>query len=314
MIEPSLNDISAAARRIAPYIHRTPIFTSRTIDALAKARIYFKCENLQKTGAFKIRGATNAVFLLSEQQALRGVATHSSGNHGAALAQAARWRGIKATVVMPHNAPDFKKRAVVNYGADIFSCESTLTAREDTLSEVIDKTGAVFIPPYNDYRVIAGQATVALEFFEELANLDAVFVPIGGGGLISGTALVAHTISPRTKVLGAEPANADDAHHSFKARQIMPVEKPQSIADGLLTSLGTLTFPIIERFVNDIVTVSEEQIITAMRCIWDTMKLIVEPSAAVPLGALLNHQIDVTGKRVGVILSGGNVDLDRLPW
>ncbi len=314
MFEPSFTKLRAAARRIAPYVHGTPILTSRTIDALVKAHVFFKCENLQKTGAFKIRGATNAVLQLGDQHVKRGVATHSSGNHGAALAQAARWRGTQATVVMPQNAPEFKKRAVLNYGADIVCCESTLRSREDTLAEVIRKTGAVFIPPYNDYRVIAGQATAALELFTEISSLDAVLVPIGGGGLISGTALAAQAIAPHTKVIGAEPANADDAYRSFRLGKIVPVEQPQSVADGLLTSLGSLTFPIINSLVADIVTVSEEQIVAAMRCIWDTMKLIVEPSAAVPLGALLSHQIDVTGKRVGVILSGGNVDLDRLPW
>ena len=314
MINPNLSELRAAARRIAPFVHRTPILTSRTIDTRIGARVYFKCENLQKTGAFKIRGATNAVFLLSERHASKGVATHSSGNHGAALAQAACWRGIKATVVMPQNAPEFKKHAVVNYGADIVFCEPTLKAREETLAEIIQKTDAVFIHPSNDSRVIAGQATAALEILAEIADLDVLLVPIGGGGLISGTALATHWIAPHTRVFGTEPANADDAYQTFKTGQIVRIQKPQSIADGLLTSLGTVTYPIIKSFVADIVTVSEEQIIAAMRCIWDTMKLIVEPSAAVPLGALLSHQIDVTGKRVGIILSGGNVDLDRLPW
>jgi threonine dehydratase len=265
-------------------------------------------------GAFKIRGATNAVFSLGDKQASQGVATHSSGNHAAALALAASWRGIKAYVVMPENAPEVKRNAVANYGAEIIFCKPTLDAREEGLADVVDRTGATFIHPYNDYRVISGQGTAALELCEQIPDLDIVMTPVGGGGLLSGTAIAISAISPKTYVIAAEPERADDAYRSFHAGRIIPSDNPDTIADGLRTSLGDLTFPIIRRYVKEIVTVSEQGIVKAMRSIWERMKIIVEPSAAVPLGALLTKPIDLSGKRIGVILSGGNVDLANLPW
>jgi threonine dehydratase len=312
--EPSLEDIRQAHRRIEPFIHRTPVLTSGTIDRMAGGEIFFKCENLQKAGAFKIRGACNAVFSLSDDEAKRGVATHSSGNHAAALALAARWRGIPAHVVMPENSPHVKKLAVAGYGAEIVICKPTLEARERALAEVVARTGAAFIHPYNDLRVITGQGTAAIELCEQVQNLDLVVAPVGGGGLLSGTAVAVSLVSPKTAVIAAEPERADDAYRSFKSGHIVPSLDPNTIADGLRTSLGDLTFPIIQRYVKDIVLVSEEAIVDAMRCLWERMKILVEPSAAVPLGAVLSRRLDVAGRRVGLIVSGGNVDLDRLPW
>jgi threonine dehydratase len=312
--EPTLADVEAAARRIEGRVHRTPVLTCATLDEIAGATLFFKCENLQKVGAFKIRGATNTVFQLDAGELARGVATHSSGNHGAALALAARWRGTTATIVMPRNAPRPKKDAVQHYGGKIVECEPTLRAREDTLASVVRDTGATFVHPYDDHRIIAGQGTAALELCEDVADLDVVMAPVGGGGLLSGTAIAVTARVPRTEVVGTEPAMADDAYRSFQAGRILPVEDPRTIADGLRTSLGSRTFPIIRRRVTDIVTVSEEQIIAAMRLLWERMKLIVEPSAAVPLGAVLAHRARWADRRVGILLSGGNVDLDHLPW
>ena len=312
--QPVLKDIQQAQTRIRSFIHRTPVLTCNTLDDMCGGRLFFKCENFQKAGAFKIRGACNAVFSLSDREAEKGVATHSSGNHAAALALAAGWRGIKAHVVMPENAPEVKAAAVRHYGADIVFCKPTLKAREETLAEVVKQTGAAIVHPYNDYRVIAGQGTAALELFEEIGNLDMVIAPVGGGGLISGTALAASGASPRTAVFAAEPEGADDAYRSLLAGRIIPSINPVTIADGLLTSLGDLTFPIIKNDVKEIVTVEETAIIKAMRTIWERMKIIVEPSAAVPLGALMSKRIDIAGKRVGIILSGGNVDLTHVPW
>ena len=314
MNEPTIKEIREAADRVRPFIHHTPVFTSTALNDMCGAELFFKCENFQKVGAFKIRGATNALFMLSDEEASRGVATHSSGNHAAALALAAKWRRIPAHVVMPDNASAVKKAAVVGYGAMIYGCEPTLKAREQRLSEVVQQTGAVFIHPYNDYGVIAGQGTVALELCDEVPNLDVVMAPVGGGGLLSGIALVISAISPGTKVIAAEPERADDARRSFLAGKIIPVTHPDTVADGLRTSLGALTFPIIRRYVSDIVTVSEQAIIVAMRHIWERMKIVVEPSAAVPLAAILSESLNLTNKRVAVILSGGNVDLDHLPW
>lgn len=311
---PTLDEIREAADRIGPHIHRTPVLTCGTINKMIGAEIYFKCENFQKTGAFKFRGATNSVFSLDEKEVSRGVATHSSGNHGAALALAARSRGVRAYVVMPENAPQVKKDAVAGYGAEVILCAPTLRAREETLAKLISETGATSIHPYNDFRIVVGQATVALEFLTDIPDLDIIMTPIGGGGLTSGTALSAKFISPHTKVIAAEPQGADDAYRSFRSGRLVPSENPRTIADGLLTSLGDKTFQIVKHFVDDIITVSEGDIITAMRCIWERMKIIVEPSAAVPLGALLRRRRDVSSKRVGVILSGGNVDLDSVPW
>ena len=314
MKEPTIKEIKEASERIRPFVHYTPVLTCSTLNKMCESEIFFKCENFQKIGAFKIRGATNAVFSLGNQEASQGVATHSSGNHAAALALAARWRGIKAYVVMPENAPLVKRDAVANYGAEIVFCKPTLEAREEGVAKVVDHTGATFIHPYNDYRVISGQGTAALELCEEIPDLDVVMTPVGGGGLLSGTAIAVSAISPDTHVIGAEPERADDAYRSFQEDRLIPVKNPDTIADGLRTSLGDLTFPIIRRYAEDIVTVSEEGIIIAMRHIWERMKIIVEPSAAVPLGALLIKSAGLSGKRIGIILSGGNVDLADLPW
>ncbi|MFT5481938.1 MAG: threonine dehydratase [Halieaceae bacterium] len=311
---PSIEDIQQAAARIESYIHRTPVMTSSAIDELSGATIFFKCENLQKIGAFKIRGAANAVFSLTEAESAKGVATHSSGNHAAALAQAARWRGIDATVVMPSNAPAIKKAAVKGYGATIVFCEPTLAAREAALARVVEETGAEVIHPYNDFRVIAGQGTAALELLNEVSSLDAVIAPVGGGGLLSGTALAANAVSSQTLVYGAEPELVDDAYQSLKYGRLMPAPTQKSIADGLLTALGDKTFPIIRDHVAGIILVSEAEIITAMRLIWERCKLVVEPSGAVPLAAVLKNADSFAGKRVGIILSGGNVDLGGLPF
>ena len=311
---PSLEDIREAARRIGPYVHRTVVLTCSAIDTLVGAKLHFKCENFQKAGAFKIRGATNAVQQLDERAAARGVATHSSGNHGAALALAARTRGIKAHVVMPENSAQVKKDAVAGYGGQIIECAATLEAREMTLAQVVERTGATFIHPYNDYTIIAGQATATAELLEDVPGLDIVITPVGGGGLASGAALAVEYIAPGVEMVGAEPAGADDAYQSFQTGRLVPSVNPQTTADGLRTSLGEKTFAIIREYVDEIVTVSEDGICAAMRTIWERMKIIVEPSAAVPLGALMENRLDVSGKRVGIILSGGNVDLERLPW
>jgi len=313
-VEPSLADIRQAHERIEPFIHRTPVWTSATINRMSGGEIFFKCENFQKAGAFKIRGASNAVLSLNDDDAKRGVATHSSGNHAAALALAAQWRGIPAYVVMPETAPHVKKLAVAGYGAEILFCKPTLEARERALAEVVARTGAAFVHPYNDLRVITGQGTAAVELCEQAHGLDLVVAPVGGGGLLSGTAVAVSLVSPGAEVIAVEPERADDAYRSLKSGRIVPSLHPNTIADGLLTSLGDLTFPIIQRRVRDIVLVSEEAIVEAMRCLWERMKIVVEPSGAVPLGAVLSRRLDVKGRRVGIIVSGGNVDLDRLPW
>ncbi len=312
--QPTLEDIRQAYTRIKPFIHHTPVLTCRAIDDMLGATLFFKCENLQKVGAFKIRGACNAVYSLSNTESQNGVAAHSSGNHAAALSLAGQWRGIKAYVVMPENSSAVKLKAVAGYGAEIVLCKPTLKAREETLEGVVQSTGAAVIHPYNDYRVICGQGTAALELCEEISDLDIVMAPVGGGGLLSGTAIAVKGLSPQTVVIAGEPERADDAYRSLKAGRIIPVEDPDTIADGLLTSLGDLTFPIINKHVKDIITVSEEDIIAAMRLIWERMKIIVEPSASVPLGAIMRRPQDFAGKRIGIILSGGNVDLDALPW
>jgi threonine dehydratase len=312
--QPVIEDIFGARERISPFVHRTPVFTSQSINAMSGASLFFKCENFQKGGAFKIRGACYAVFSLSDKEAEKGVATHSSGNHAAALALAARWRGIPAYVVMPENAPEVKRKAVQGYGAEISYCKPTLEAREQGLAKVISRTGAAFVHPYNNGHVIAGQGTAALELTEDVPDLDVVMAPVGGGGLLSGTAIAVSSSSTGTSVVGVEPEEADDAFRSLKEGRIIPADNPQTIADGLRTSLGDLTFPIIQRLVQDIVTVSESGIVEAMCTIWERMKVIVEASAAVPLAALLTERIKLEGKRVGIILSGGNVDLEKLPW
>jgi threonine dehydratase len=314
MSEPSIEDVRAAHERIAGHVLRTPVLTCRSLNRMCGAELFFKCENFQKAGAFKIRGAANAVFSLGEAEASAGVATHSSGNHAAALALAASWRGVPAFVVMPENAPAVKKAAVAGYGATISFCRPTLEAREKALAEVVSRTGAAVVHPYNDDRVIAGAGTAALELLEDAPDLDAVVAPVGGGGLLSGTAVAVTALSPGTRVIGAEPAGADDAFRSLEAGRILPSVHPLTMADGLLTSLGDRTFPLIRRLVSRIVRVDEADIAQAMRHIFERMKLVVEPSAAVPLAALLGRSDEPLGPRVGLILSGGNVDLNRLPW
>ncbi|MBA7562360.1 L-threo-3-hydroxyaspartate ammonia-lyase [subsurface metagenome] len=311
---PDLRAIRAAAERIRPYAHQTPVLTCASFNAMVGAELFFKCENLQKVGAFKFRGAANAVFSLPETKAAKGVTTHSSGNHAQALALAARLRGIPAHIVMPENSPKVKVAAVRGYGARIIFCPSTQKDREQTLEKVVAETGATFIHPYNNLRIIAGQGTCALELIGEIPGLDIVMAPVGGGGLLSGTALCCHYLDPGIQVIAGEPKGADDAFRSIRDGRIYPSENPITIADGLRTSLGSLTFPIIHRYVEKIVTVEEESIVTAMRHIWERMKILIEPSAAVPFAAVLEGTFQVRDKRIGIILSGGNLDLDTLPW
>jgi threonine dehydratase len=309
-----LDSIRAAHERIRPYIHRTPVLTSERLNEASGASLFFKCENFQKIGAFKARGATNAVFALDDATARRGVATHSSGNHGAAVARAAKLRGVPAHIIMPSNSAKVKIRAVESYGAHIVFCEPTEQARETTCTEVIKETGATLIHSFENENVMAGQGTAAVELLEDVSDLDVVMCPVGGGGLLSGTAIAVKSMRPKIKVIAAEPANADDAAQSFRARRRIVTEKKFTIADGLRTNVGEPNFAIIQRYVDDIVTVSEEAIVSAMRTVWETMKIVIEPSAAVPYAAILERVIDVNRKRVGIILTGGNVDLDALPW
>jgi threonine dehydratase len=311
---PTFADVRAAADRIRSRIHRTPVMTSAAIDALTGAQLVFKCENLQKAGAFKARGATNAVLSLDEEAAGRGVATHSSGNHAAALALAARSRGVPAYVVMPRTAPEVKKLAVAGYGAAITFCEPTLAAREAALAAVVTSTGATFIHPYNDPLVIAGQGTAALELLEQSPGLDVVIAPVGGGGLLSGTAIAVAGLAPDTAVIGAEPRGADDAWRSLREGRIVPCTDPRTIADGLRTSLGELTFAVISKTVEVIVLADEPTIVRATRTIWERMKIVVEPSGALPLAAILTEPARFRGLKVGIVISGGNADLDNLPW
>ena len=309
-----LDRIRAAHQRIQSYVHRTPVITSERLDEASGASLFFKCENFQKAGAFKARGATNAVFSLDDATAQRGVATHSSGNHGAAVARAARLRGIPAHIIMPSNSAKVKIRAVGGYGAQVVFCEPTEKAREVTCAAVIKKTGATLIHSFENEDVISGQGTAAVELLEEVADLDVIMCPVGGGGLLSGTAVAAKSMRPKIKVIAVEPANADDAAQSFRAGCRLVTEKKFTIADGLRTNIGEPNFAIVQRYVDDILTVSEEAIVSAMRTIWETMKIVIEPSAAVPCAAIMETKIDTRGKRVGVILTGGNVDLDTLLW
>ncbi len=310
----TLADIRAAHARIADKIHRTPVLTSATLDALCGAQLFFKCENFQKIGAFKARGATNAVFALTDAEATNGVATHSSGNHAAALARAARLRGIPAHIVMPSNAPKTKIESVRRNGGIIVFCEPTLVAREAACAKIIAETAARLVHPFDDYAVMAGQGTATLELLEQAPDLDLIIVPVGGGGLLCGTAVAAKGARPGIRVIAAEPAGADDAARSVAAGRLIPLEQAATIADGLRTSLSARTFPLIQQQVDGIVTVSEESIVAAMRRIWEVLKIIIEPSCAVPYAAVMDEKIDVSGKRVGIILTGGNVDLDALPW
>jgi threonine dehydratase len=311
---PTFDDVLVAHERIRPYVHRTPILTSRFIDAMAGCSLFFKCENLQKAGAFKVRGACNAVFGLPEDKLAAGVATHSSGNHALSLSYAAGRRGIPCTVVMPRTAPQAKKDAVIGYGGQIVECEPSTSSREAVFAEVVKATGADFVHPYNDERVIAGQGTCSKEMIEDLGNLDAVVAPIGGGGMISGTCLSLSTLAPHTKIYAAEPEQADDAYQSFKQGKIVAYDAPVTVADGLKVPLKERTWHFVKTYVTDVLTVSEQEIIDAMRLIWGRLKIVMEPSSAVPLATILKNRHVFAGQRVGVIITGGNVDLDKLPW
>jgi threonine dehydratase len=310
----NLDTIRAAHERIRPYIHRTPVLTNSWLNDGRRACLFFKCENFQKVGAFKARGATNAVFALDDEAARRGVATHSSGNHGAAVARAAKLRGVPAHIVMPSNSAKVKIRAVESYGAHVVFCEPTEEARETTCAELIEQTGATLIHSFENEDVIAGQGTAAVELLEDIPDLDLIMCPVGGGGLLSGTAIAVKSVRSEIKVIAVEPENADDAAQSFRAGRRIVTKKKFTIADGLRTNIGQPNFAIVQRYVDDIVTVSEEAIVSGMRTIWETMKIVIEPSAAVPYAAIMENKIAVSGKRVGIILTGGNVDLDALPW
>ena len=311
---PDLLMIRAAHERIAPRIHRTPVITSSSLDQIAGAQLYFKCENLQRTGSFKIRGATNAVFSLTDEQAVRGVAAPSSGNHGAALAQAARWRGIPAFVVMPSNSSAAKKRAVEAYGGQITECEPNMASREATCAALIEKTGAHLVHAYNDVRVIAGQGTATLELLEQVPDLDIVIAPVSGGGLLSGTAIAAKSMRPGIRVVAGEPKNADDAFRSLASGKLEPAATAETMADGLRATLCPLTFAILRERVDEISLVTEEEIVAAMLLLWERAKLVIEPSGAVAAATVLHRKIGAEGKKVGVILSGGNMDLHKLPF
>jgi len=311
---PDFIDVIDAYKGIKDVINRTPVMTSRSLNDMFGCELFFKCENFQRVGAFKFRGAANAVLSLIEQDNLKAVATHSSGNHAQALALAAKMNNVPAYVVMPSNSPQVKKDAVAGYGANITFCEPTLQARESTLEKIIEQTRAVFIHPYDNFDVISGQGTAAYELLDEIENLDYIITPVGGGGLLSGTLITAKELSPDTKVVAAEPLGADDAFRSLQSGKLQPSLNPDTICDGLLTSLSEMTFEIIYNNVHRIMKVSDEAVINAMRLIWERMKIIVEPSAAIVLGAVLENKIVFNNKRIGLILSGGNVDLSNLPW
>lgn len=314
MYIPTYDDMLAAHERIKPHIRRTPIRTSDYLNDLTGAQLFFKCENFQEPGAFKVRGATNAVFGLDEAQARKGVATHSSGNHASCLSYAAMLRGIPCNVVMPRTAPQAKKDTVRRYGGVITECEPSTSSREATFAEVQQKTGGDFVHPYNDHRVIAGQATCAKEMMEQTDGLDYVVAPIGGGGMISGTCLTLSTLAPETRVIAAEPEQADDAYRSFKAGYIIADDAPKTVADGLLVPLKDLTWHFVSNHVSDIFTASDPEIIDAMKLIWKHLRVVMEPSSAVPLATVLKNADTFKGKRVGIVITGGNVDLDKLPW
>jgi threonine dehydratase len=311
---PSLSDIHKAHDRIKPFVHRTPVMSSRQLNRIFGCDLYFKCENFQKVGAFKFRGATNAVLMLDDQQKKRGVVTHSSGNHAAALALAARINGIKAFIVMPENAPSVKKAAVADYGALITYCKPTLSAREETCKSIIEKEGAALVHPYDNFNVICGQGTAALELLSDIEDLEVIVAPVGGGGLLSGTSISSRGISSKINIIGAEPLNANDAWKSFKTGQLTPSLNPSTIADGLLTSLSELTFEAIRRNVDDIFTVREESIVRCMMLVWERMKIIIEPSSATVLAVVSENKEFFSGKKIGLIISGGNVDLRNLPF
>ena len=314
MYVPKLSEVLIAHERIKRHVHLTPVLTSRFIDKEVGANLFFKCENLQKAGAFKARGASNAVFSLTSGQASKGVATHSSGNHGTCLSYAAARRGIPCTVVMPRTAPQAKKDAVRGYGGKVVECEPSTSSREQVFAEVVAESSAEFVHPYNDARVIAGQGTCSKELIEQVDGLQAVIAPIGGGGMVSGTCLTLSNLAPDIKIIAAEPEQADDAYRSLKAGEIIAHDAPNTVADGLKVPLKELTWHFVQRHVEDILTVSEQEIVDAMKLIWQRMKLIVEPSSAVTLAAILKNKERFSGQRVGVILTGGNVDLEKLPW
>lgn len=314
MIIPGYDDVVEAHERIKDHVHRTPVLTSSYLNQLTDAELFFKCENFQKAGVFKARGASNAVFSLSDEMAVKGVATHSSGNHALSLSYAAGRRGIPVTVVMPHSAPQAKKDAVIGYGGKIIECEPSTSSRESTFAQVVAETGAEFVHPYNDPRVIAGQGTCSRELIEQVDNLDTVIAPIGGGGMVSGTCLTLSNIAPEIKIYAAEPLNADDAARSLKAGYIIADDAPETIADGLKVPLKDLTWHFVSKHVTDILTATEQEIIDAMKLIWKRMKIVMEPSSAVPLATILKNKEIFAGKRVGIIITGGNVDLDLLPW
>ncbi|MBM7068376.1 beta-hydroxyaspartate dehydratase BhcB [Actibacterium sp. 188UL27-1] len=311
---PTFDDVIAAHERIKPHIHRTPVLTSTYFNDLTGAELFFKCENFQKAGAFKVRGASNAVFGLSDEKAKLGVATHSSGNHALSLSYAAGRRGIPCTVVMPRTAPEAKKAAVRGYGGKIVECEPSTSSREAIFAEVVAETGAEFVHPYNDPRVIAGQATCSRELMEQVDDLETVIAPIGGGGMVSGTCLTLSTVAPHVDIIAAEPEQADDAYRSFKAGHIIADDAPVTIADGLKVPLKELTWHFVSNYVSDILTASEDEIVDAMKLTWQRMKIVMEPSCAVPLATILKNKYKFAGKRVGVIVTGGNVDMDTLPW
>ncbi|WP_268122690.1 pyridoxal-phosphate dependent enzyme [Roseivirga pacifica] len=310
----TLADIQSAHQRISPFIHRTPVMTSELVSEIAGCELFFKCENFQKIGAFKARGGLNAVLSLPEEQRQSGVVTHSSGNHAQAIAMAAKMAGVPAYIVMPEMAPEIKKKGVASYGAQITFCKPTQQSREETAANIQQETGATFISPYNDYDVIAGQATASLELYDEVENLDALITPVGGGGLTAGAALVTHYFSPKTKLYAGEPDGAKDTYVSLQNGTLTPVENPSSIADGLLATMGDKNFDIIKEVIEAVFLVTDPKIVGAMRMIWERMKIIIEPSAAVPVAAILDNKATFEGKRVGVILSGGNVDLAKLPF
>ena len=312
----SIEDVRSAAERIKGVGHRTPVLTSKTLDQLAGRKLFFKCENFQKVGAFKFRGGWNAVSMLSDSEAERGVCTHSSGNHAQAVAYSAQKRGIPAYIVMPNNSPDVKLNAVKGYGANITLCEPTLEARRTTLDGIAKKTGAAVIHPFNNPNVIAGQGTAALELIEEIGELDAVIAPIGGGGLMSGTCITTRSLLPKAKLFGAEPKGADDAYRSLKEGRMLPQENPNTICDGLLTSMGENTWKILKDHLNDIYTVSDDEVIKAMKLIWERMKIIIEPSCATPVAVVMSSEFKQLEniEKVGIILTGGNVDLAKLPF
>lgn len=313
MTIPTINDINAAHERIRPFIHRTPVLSSGLINNAANCNISFKCENFQKVGAFKYRGATNTVSLLNENERKNGVATHSSGNHAQALALAARTAGIPATIVMPDNSPEVKKKAVAGYGAEIVFCEPTLEARESTLKKVIEKANATEIHPYNNFNVISGQGTASIELLEDITQKpDIIMTPVGGGGLLSGTAIAVKETNPEIKIIAAEPEGADDAFRSFQKGSIIPSQNPNTICDGLLTSLGEINFEIIQKYVDEVVLVRDEFVIKAMKLMYERMKIVVEPSGAITLGAVLQYPEKFKDANIGAIISGGNIDLRKL--